>query len=368
MSAISRRSPSASASSPATPSARDAHVVARELEQPAQRFARVGVVFDDQDVAPGSAASRPPRARSTAQAHAIGGQAHGERRCPCPARRSRALAVPPCSSASRRTSVRPMPRPPCERSSAALALHEELEDARAQLLRTCRLPVSLTAQHGVVAVLARRDTRIVPPAGVNLSALPSRLRDDLLDARRVGVDPDRLEAAARGDGAPSAARGCAAWRARAPPRRRGRAAGAASTILPIIARAGVEQVVGQAREVLDLRAMTARACARGFASIRGCVEELRSRWRSRRAGCAARGRASPGTRPWRGSPPRRRRAPRARAAGALRAPPRRARARRRQRRARCRPRGSRRSASKAAPRPRAGRGPARRRSAGHRAR
>ena len=33
---------------------RDAYPVPRELEQPAQRFGGVGVVFHDQDVAPGS--------------------------------------------------------------------------------------------------------------------------------------------------------------------------------------------------------------------------------------------------------------------------------------------------------------------------
>src|ERR1041385_4781039 len=84
------------------------HLVAEHAHADLQRLARVVVVLDDED----------------AQRLGAGGCCSGRRTTnslPRPRPGLDASTHPECSSTSRRTTVRPMPRPPCERSSASLA-------------------------------------------------------------------------------------------------------------------------------------------------------------------------------------------------------------------------------------------------------
>ena len=210
---------------------------------------------------------------------------------------------------------------------------------------------------------ARRIRGSCPPAGVNLSALPTRLRDDLLDARRGRRRPRPARAALQARCAERARRP-ARRRAHAPPRRRGRAARRSSTILPSRSRAPASSRSSVSRARCSTwREITRARLPRASASIRGCsssvarvgdraerVAQLVAEHReelvlraARRLGGGARLALAP------------------QELFALRLVLRRA--RRRQRRARCRPRGSREIGVRAAPRPRAGRAPARRRSA-----
>ena len=89
-------------------------------QQHRQAVGRVPVVVHDQDAAPGRrGAGRRRRARRPAAAGGGAGGPAGGRRTRCPGRGPRCAPrrVPPCISTSRLTSVRPMPRPPCDRSS-----------------------------------------------------------------------------------------------------------------------------------------------------------------------------------------------------------------------------------------------------------
>ena len=107
-----------------------------ELEQLAERIPRVVVVLDDQHVASGP----PGGGGGGALRDRRGGrrwdrrQAHGELAALSRPRLA-AIARPPCSSASRCTSVSPMPSPPDDAVERTIALHEQVEDARRELGR-----------------------------------------------------------------------------------------------------------------------------------------------------------------------------------------------------------------------------------------
>src|SRR5580765_8058631 len=177
--------------------ARDAYPVPRELEQPAQRFGGVGVVFHDQDVAPGGGC-RGHRLRDRLRRRRYGGQAHGERGAfarPV-ARRARRAAVELGEPAHQGEADAEAAFSPVER---LVALDEELEDARLQRLGHPDSGIA-DLEHGVMAGPA--DAYADRPAGWSeLERVSDQVRDDLLDPRLVGVDPDRIEAALQAMGA-----------------------------------------------------------------------------------------------------------------------------------------------------------------------
>ena len=115
--------------------------------------------------APGSAARRrrrrpvPPPVRGSSDR-----QADDELAALCPRPSLRASTVPPCISTSRLTSVRPMPSPPCDRSSDRVDLREHLEDAAAACRAGCRRRCPRTDTTGLAARAARRSARCARPA------------------------------------------------------------------------------------------------------------------------------------------------------------------------------------------------------------
>ena len=78
----------------------------------------------------------PPAARRPAVAGSSGRRTTNS--LPWPGPSLRASTLPPCISTSRLTSVRPIPSPPCDRSSAPVDLDEQLEDAGQHVRRRCR--------------------------------------------------------------------------------------------------------------------------------------------------------------------------------------------------------------------------------------
>ena len=106
---------------------------------------------------------------------------------PWPGPALRASTVPPCSSTSRFTSVRPMPRPPCERSSDCVDLREHVE----HLLQHVRRDADAGVAHRELdarRLAAARSAVMRPPGGVYLAALLSRLQITCDEARRDRTD------------------------------------------------------------------------------------------------------------------------------------------------------------------------------------
>ena len=101
---------------------------------------------------------------------------------PLPGPSLRASMVPPCISTSRFTSDRPMPSPPCDRSSAGVAC-ENISKSRGSTSAAMPMPVSRDGDHGLVArpLGAQPDAA---PRSVYLAALFSRLANTW--ARRTG--------------------------------------------------------------------------------------------------------------------------------------------------------------------------------------
>ena len=118
-------------------------------------------------------------------------------------------------------------------------------------------PSSRTREHGVAVLAARTSTVIVPPSPVYLIALPTRLAT--ICSTRVGSPSTQT-------GARSRTMRCRpeldrARARRVHQRRRGRPARGSSTILPGDHAPGVEQVVGEPREVRRLAGDDLRAPA-----------------------------------------------------------------------------------------------------------
>jgi len=93
---------------------------------------------------------------------------------PWPAPLLATATLPPCISTSRLTSVRPMPKPLCERSIERFALHEEFENAGLEL-RGDAHPVS-TTRNTTSSPSRAAQTEILPASSVYLAAFVSRWR------------------------------------------------------------------------------------------------------------------------------------------------------------------------------------------------
>src|SRR5471030_9287 len=109
---------------------------------------------------------------------------------PVPTPALAASMPPPCSSASRRTSDRPMPRPPCARSSVRLPwtnTSNTCGSSSAPMPTPESRTVSSTSSSS-----AQQWTAMAPPVGVYLRALSIRLLA-ICSTGGVGVDPARFE-------------------------------------------------------------------------------------------------------------------------------------------------------------------------------
>ena len=168
----------AAISSAAWPSCAVAHLEAFHLQQRHQRLGRRRQCRRR----PGCAAGARRPARCAAAGGGVapapasarrGRQAHRRPRLPLPRPSLAASTVPPCSSTRCFTSVRPMPRPPCERSSDWSRLREQVEHVRQQLRRDAGAVVP----HRDAALRRPRSSRAAGcgcPSGENLAALLSR--------------------------------------------------------------------------------------------------------------------------------------------------------------------------------------------------
>ena len=210
------------------------------------------------------------------------------------ARAARASTVPPCSSTSRLDQRQARARGRRRaRSSAAVALHERLEQPRQQRRRRCPSRCPRTREHRLVSVGAERSTGRGPPAGVNLAALVSRFAEHLRDADGVGVRRRAARSAARASSVTPRARGAGGCpRASRAPASSRSTRSRCSWILSLRDARDVEQVVDQAHQVVDL-AIDDRRARRAIASPPGAsvLEHVQAGADRAPAGCAARARA-----------------------------------------------------------------------------
>ena len=208
-----------------------------------------------------------------------------------------AATVPPCSSTRLLHERQPEPEP-APRAVQARAPARRVEDARRAgrggCPRRCRAPAAPACPRP-----PRRSTRIRPPGGVYLAALSAGWRPPARAACGSASSEQRLVRQQIDSVVPALldqVRPGARPRRRRPraTRRRCRA-----LQLDLAARDArhVEQVVDQPRQVPHLALDDRRASAHASSSPGGSSQQLRRRWRSAPADCAARGRAWPGTRP-----------------------------------------------------------------------
>ena len=168
---------------------RDVGLVAGEREQQRQALGAVAVVVDDEHA---QATRRRRRGRRAAGRRVAGACASGKvttNSLPSPRPALFATTLPPCISTRRLTSVRPMPRPPCARSSELSICDEHLEDA-ADAVGGDADAVVAHADDGVLAVDARIDH---DPAAVGreLARVADQVAEHLRQPRAVGLQPDR---------------------------------------------------------------------------------------------------------------------------------------------------------------------------------
>ncbi len=174
---------------------------------------------------------------------------------PCPGPPLAAMAVPPCSSARRRTRVKPIPRPPRARSSGASPW---TKSSNTRSVRSADMPtpvsrIEKTASSRSCVTL----TQMVPPPGVNFTALPTRLAT--ICSRRVGSA--WTHAGLRSFSSLCAARrppACRPSKARRTTSERSRAC-RSSTILPRMARPASSKSSVRRPRCSTWRAMTSRA-------------------------------------------------------------------------------------------------------------
>ena len=191
-------------------------------------------------------------------------------------------------------------------------LHEQVEHARQQLRRDADAVVA-HADHRARRPRARPRRRIRPPPVGVLGRVVEQVDDDLREPHRVAVEPQRRLGGSEHVelGAAASISGRLVSTARSHDRRQLDALAAQLDLAARDAR-HVEQVVDQPHQVVDLALddLARRADRRRGRSARSRSKRVA---RSARAGCAARGRASRGTRPCagrlRGAPRARSRAP-----------------------------------------------------------
>ena len=198
-----------------------------------------------------------------------------------------------------------MPSPPCERLEALARPGRTCRRPSAASPGRCRCPCPAPGRRprrppGAAA------SRIRPPGSVYLAALFSRLPEDLLQPGRVGLQPHRPRRAARRS-ARGPARRSGAGPSR-PPAARPVARSTTSlrsSILPLADAgtrpAGRRPAGPGARPAA--RSSPARPRSAPPSPVGLLHQDLQARCGSGPAGCAARGPASPGTRPCGGRPP-----------------------------------------------------------------
>ena len=281
------------------------------FKQACQALGGVDVVVDDQD-----AAGRPARAARRR------GPAPGRRGGPVAGRGRRTTNSLPWPGPSLCGLDRPavhLDQPPHERQAdaqpalrpveRAVRLREQVEHARQHVRRDADAGVADADDAPAPSVSRSALSQMRPPGVGVLGRVVEQVGEHLGQPGRVAVHPDRLGGKLDRQAGGRGRRSAAGW-----PRRPAATTAARSTgsirrrILPRVMRRHVEQVVHQADQVRHLAVDHVAGPSRSRPACVGpSAGAPRRRCGSGRAGCAARGRASTGTRSSAGRPPGRRR-------------------------------------------------------------
>ena len=230
-------------------------LVPREPEQPRRTPERVDIVIDEQDAAgPRSSTAPLPDDRRRLDSRRCTVRAGGESgrriRSPCPGLRSSRDTRPPCISVSSRTSVRPIPSPPWDRSIEE-STWANISKTLGSISGAMPMPVSLTRKttsppSGLASIV------MCPPSSLYFAALFSRLARTC--SSRVGSPAIGIGPGGDGDGqsVPAAFDERAHRLDRPRDDRRGVEAFRAELDLPACDPRDVEQVVDESHEVLEL--------------------------------------------------------------------------------------------------------------------
>ena len=215
----------------------------------------------------------------------------------------RASTVPPCSvdQAAARASGRGRGRPAARSASCALPARTRSK-MRGSIVRRDADAVVAYADHDARRRRCARASSAMRPPGVGvLGGVGQQVGDHLRQAHRVAVDQSRP--CRHVDGEPMAAlldqRAGHLDRLGARPRP-ARPARSCSSILPRVIRETSSRSSTRRTRCVDLALDDARSFSR--CPGRRAAASAAARSRSATADCAARGRAWPGTRPWRGWP------------------------------------------------------------------
>ena len=176
------------------PAVGDPDVVAEQLQEPGQAPA-ASTLSSTTRIRDGPTAALPSGSASTrpgaSAASARGGRGAGRRtRCPGRARRSRPRRVPPCISTRFLTRVRPIPRPPSERSSER-STWAKRSKIRGEHLGGDADAVVADPDDDHAAVPARRSRRDRAARLGVLGGVGQEVDEDLLEPGRVGLDRRR---------------------------------------------------------------------------------------------------------------------------------------------------------------------------------
>ena len=263
---------SSAARMPAWPVCATLHVVPPALAQEGRKTdCRVDVVVDDQEPQEERARAAAPRATAAGRERLEQRQPDDELAAAAGAFAVRAT-LPPCSSTRPRTSESPMPSPPVRRVRLR-RLRKQLEHARGASRAGCRARVAHARRpRSSPSSPSRASTSMLPPPSCTWPRSSAGCRAPA-PGGRVAVDVERLSANAerqrvpahRSAGGPSRATGAGRSRARA---------ARAATHSPARDPRDVEQVVDEARQVLDWRSSRSRTQPTRSGSRFGALHQL----------------------------------------------------------------------------------------------
>ena len=253
--------------------------VALHFQQRRQALGRVHVVVHHQHPERRAPAGPPARTPERAPAPRLLAASPSGRRTvnvlPRPTPGLSAVTLPPCSSTSRRTSARPMPRPPCARSSLR-PTWVNISNTSGRASGAMPMPVSVT-EITTWSPSRRAARSIRPPSGVYFTALFSRLLTTWAIRVRVG---DRSAGLRRAAARPACGRPrspAACWSRRRWPARLCRSTRSLrSSTLPLEMRAMSSRSSTSRTRCLSWRSIMSRARSQGLWVVGGHAHQLQA--------------------------------------------------------------------------------------------